>query len=40
MYICYARDLILLVRRWARDRGICHSSKAPIGYVYLFVFFC
>jgi hypothetical protein len=25
-----AKDLILLVRRWAKDRGICHSAKGHL----------
>jgi hypothetical protein len=25
-----ARELILLVRRWAKDRGICHSAKGHL----------
>jgi len=24
---CRARELILLVKRWAKDRGICHAAK-------------
>jgi len=37
-----ARELILLVKRWAKDRGICHAAKghlAPYSWVLLSIFF-
>jgi hypothetical protein len=37
-----ARDLILLVRRWARDRGVAHSAKghlSPYAWTVLVVYF-
>jgi len=37
-----ARALILLVRRWARDRGICHASKghlSPYCWTLLAIYF-
>lgn len=37
-----ARMLILLVRRWAKDRGICHASKgnlSPYAWTVLCIFF-
>jgi len=37
-----ARDLILLVRRWAKDRGICHAAKghlSPYAWALLAVYF-
>jgi hypothetical protein len=37
-----ARELILLVKRWAKDRGICHAAKghlSPYAWSLLCVFF-
>jgi len=37
-----ARDLILMVKRWAKDRGICHAAKghlAPYTWGLLTIFF-
>jgi len=37
-----ARDLVLLVRRWARDRGICHAARghlAPYAWTQLAIYF-
>jgi len=37
-----ARDLILMVKRWAKDRGICHAAKghlSPYTWTLLVVFF-
>jgi len=37
-----ARSLVLLVRRWAKDRGVCHAAKghlAPYAWSLLAVFF-
>lgn len=37
-----ARELILLVKRWAKDRGICHAAKghlAPYSWALLSIFF-
>lgn len=37
-----ARELILLVKRWAKDRGICHAAKghlSPYGWTILCIFF-
>lgn len=37
-----ARDLILLVKRWAKDRGICHASKGhlpPYAWSLLTIYF-
>merc|ERR1719203_1044403 len=37
-----ARDLQLLVRRWAKDRALCHSSKgllSPYAWTLLTVYF-
>jgi hypothetical protein len=37
-----AKGLILLVRRWAKDRGVCHASKghlAPYAWTLLAVYF-
>jgi len=37
-----AKELILLVKRWAKDRGVCHASKghlAPYAWTLLAVYF-
>uniref|UniRef100_A0A7S1AMH4 PAP-associated domain-containing protein n=1 Tax=Noctiluca scintillans TaxID=2966 RepID=A0A7S1AMH4_NOCSC len=37
-----ARDLILLVRRWAKDRGVCHAAKghlSPYAWTLLTIYF-
>jgi len=37
-----ARELILLVKRWAKDRGICHAAKghlSPYSWALLSIFF-
>jgi DNA polymerase sigma len=37
-----ARDLILLVKRWAKDRGVCHAAKghlSPYAWNLLTVYF-
>lgn len=37
-----ARELILLVKRWAKDRGICHAAKghlSPYAWALLSIFF-
>jgi DNA polymerase sigma len=37
-----ARELILLVKRWAKDRGICHAAKghlSPYAWTLLCIFF-
>jgi DNA polymerase sigma len=37
-----ARELILLVKRWAKDRGICHAAKghlSPYAWSLLCIFF-
>jgi hypothetical protein len=37
-----ARELILLVKRWAKDRGICHAAKghlSPYSWALLCIFF-
>lgn len=37
-----ARDLLLLVRRWAKDRGICHAAKghlSPYAWSLMAIFF-
>merc|ERR1711862_1091594 len=37
-----ARELILLVKRWAKDRGICHAAKghlSPYSWTLLCIFF-
>lgn len=37
-----ARELILLVKRWAKDRGICHAAKghlSPYAWTILCIFF-
>lgn len=37
-----ARDLILLVKRWAKDRGVCHAAKghlSPYTWSLLAIFF-
>lgn len=37
-----ARSLILLVRRWAKDRGICHAAKghlSPYSWTLLVIYF-
>jgi len=38
-----AKELILLVRRWAKDRGLCHTAKghlSPYTWTLLVIFFC
>lgn len=38
-----ARELILLVKRWAKDRGLCHAAKGhlpPYAWTLLVIFFC
>mmetsp|Transcript_49495 Transcript_49495/g.152738 ORF Transcript_49495/g.152738 Transcript_49495/m.152738 type:complete len:531 (-) Transcript_49495:72-1664(-) len=38
-----ARELILLVKRWAKDRGLCHAAKGhlpPYVWTLLVIFFC
>lgn len=38
-----ARELILLVKRWAKDRGLCHAAKghlSPYAWTLLVIFFC
>lgn len=37
-----ARDLILLVKRWAKDRGLCHTSRgylSPYAWALLTIYF-
>eukprot|EP00927_Polykrikos_kofoidii_P012320 TRINITY_DN1530_c0_g1_i1.p1 TRINITY_DN1530_c0_g1~~TRINITY_DN1530_c0_g1_i1.p1 ORF type:complete len:530 (-),score=81.84 TRINITY_DN1530_c0_g1_i1:66-1655(-) len=37
-----ARDLILLVRRWTKDRGVCHAAKrylSPYSWTLLTIYF-
>jgi DNA polymerase sigma len=37
-----ARDLVLLVKRWAKDRGLCHSSRghlSPYAWTLLTIYF-
>jgi hypothetical protein len=37
-----ARDLILMVRRWSKDRGICHAAKghlSPYSWALLSIFY-
>lgn len=38
-----ARELILLTKRWAKDRGLCHAAKghlSPYVWTLLVIFFC
>jgi len=38
-----ARELILLVKRWAKDRGLCHAAKghfSPYVWTLVVIFFC
>mmetsp|Transcript_45960 Transcript_45960/g.84296 ORF Transcript_45960/g.84296 Transcript_45960/m.84296 type:complete len:613 (-) Transcript_45960:113-1951(-) len=38
-----AKALILLVRRWAKDRGLCHASSgrlSPYAWMMLCIYFC
>jgi len=38
-----AKALILLVRRWAKDRGLCHASSgrlSPYAWMMLSIYFC
>jgi len=38
-----ARELILVVKRWAKDRGLCHAAKghlSPYAWTLLVIYFC